>query len=139
MTVFAVDSSVGLKWLVPEIHSADALRLLAPADELHVPTFFDVEIGNILWKKLNRKELTRTETDAVLGLLPGLPVTRHPVEPLVADAFDIAALTQRTVYDCLYLALAIRLDCQMVTADRKLNNALAATPWNAHICWIEEI
>lgn len=113
MTVFVVDSSVGMKWFVPEVHSADAQRLQDPAHELHVPTFFDVEMGNILWKKLQRGELTRDEADDILNQLPGLPLTRHPVAPLMSAAFDLAAQTQRTAYDCLYLALAIQLGGKM--------------------------
>lgn len=139
MTVFVVDSSVGMKWFVPEVHSADAQRLQDPAHELHVPTFFDVEMGNILWKKLQRGELTRDETDDIRNQLPGLPVTRHAAAPLMTAAFDIAVQTQRTVYDCLYLALAVQLGGQMVTADQRLSNAIAATSWSANICWIEDV
>jgi predicted nucleic acid-binding protein len=117
----------GLKWFVPEVHSADAQRLQDPAHELHVPTFFDVEMGNILWKKLQRGELTRDEADDILNQLPGLPLTRHAVAPLMSAAFDLSVKSKRTVYDCLYLALAMQLGGQMVTADQRLSNALAAT------------
>jgi predicted nucleic acid-binding protein len=38
------------------------------------------------------------------------------------------------VYDALYLALAVRLETQMLTADERLANALAAMPGvSAHI------
>lgn len=40
---------------------------------------------------------------------------------------------QRTVYDCLYLALAVREGCQMVTADERLYNRLQGTPLAPHI------
>jgi hypothetical protein len=36
----------------------------------------------------------------------------------------------------LCLGLAIDLDGRMVTADQRLANALAATPYAAHVCWI---
>src|SRR5205085_2556973 len=96
---------------------------------LHVPTFFDVEIANILWKKLNGGELTRSEGDRILGDLPLLSVTRHAEAPLISSAFDLAEKTQRTVYDCLYLALAIQLGGKMATADERLVNSLAGTGW----------
>jgi predicted nucleic acid-binding protein len=139
MSTFIVDASVGLKWFLPEDHQADAQRLQAPGLQLHAPTLFDVEIGNILWKKVRRGELTRAEADAVLAQLPALPLTRHAEAPLLPAAFDLADRTQRTVYDCLYLALAVRLGGRMVTADQKLRNALAATPWAAHLCWVEDV
>jgi len=139
MSVFVVDASVGLKWFVPEVHDADARRVQDPAHELHVPTLFDVEIGNILWKKLRRGELTRAETDSILAQLPPLPLTRHAELPLLAAALDLADRTQRTVYDCRYLALAVALTGRMVTADQRLFNALAATPYAAHLCWVGDV
>jgi predicted nucleic acid-binding protein len=65
MSRFVVDASAGIKWFVAEIHSDAALRLQDPAHELHIPTFFDVEVANIVWKKLRRGELTRTEADFI--------------------------------------------------------------------------
>jgi hypothetical protein len=40
---FVVDSRVGIKWFVPEVHSADAFRLQAPGRSRHIPAFFNVE------------------------------------------------------------------------------------------------
>jgi predicted nucleic acid-binding protein len=139
MTVFVVDSSAGMKWFVPEVHSAHAQRLQNPAHELHVPTFFDVEMVNILWKKFRRGELTQEEADDIVDQLPGLSVVLHAEAPLIRTAFDLAVQSQRTAYDCLYLALAVQLGGQMVTADQRLHNALATTAWNKHVCWIEDI
>jgi predicted nucleic acid-binding protein len=139
MSAFVLDASVGIKWFIPEVHSADALRLRHPNCQLRVPAFFDVEIANILWKKANRGEITRDEAEAFLQISLLLPVTRHPDSALLATAFDLAIRTQRTVYDCMYLALAARTGCQMVTADEKLRNALAGSPLASLVCWIEDI
>ncbi len=139
MSVFVVDSSVGLKWFVPEVYQVDAQRLQNSAHELHIPTLFDIEMGNILWKKVRRGDLSRGEADTVLAQLPLLPVTRHAEASLLTPAFDLVNATQRTVYDCLYLALAIQLGGRMVTADQKLFNALTATSLAAHLCWVEDV
>ena len=45
---------------------------------------------------------------------------------LLEETFSIAATFDRTVYDSLYVALAVRLKADMVTADERLANALAA-------------
>jgi predicted nucleic acid-binding protein len=66
-------------------------------------------------------------------------VARHPTGPLVVPAFDLADRSNRTVYDCLYLALAVQLGGVMVTADDKLANALAGTPWAAHITRLQDV
>jgi predicted nucleic acid-binding protein len=104
LSVIVVDASVGVKWFVPEVHAAEARQRRNGPDELHAPAFFfDLEIANILWKKMRRAEITRADADLILGQLPALPLTRHPEPPLLASAFDLADRTQRTVYDCLYL------------------------------------
>jgi predicted nucleic acid-binding protein len=139
MSAFVVDASVGIKWYVPEVYDADAGRLQVPAHQLHVPTFFDVETANILWKKKQRGELSRVDADDILAKVIALPLIRHPEAPLLPAAFDLADRLQRTVYDSLYLALAIQLGAKMVTADLRLYNALQGTPEAAHICWIEDV
>jgi predicted nucleic acid-binding protein len=45
---------------------------------------------------------------------------------LLPEAIEIAFAHDRSVYDCLYVALAIRYKIEMITADERLANALAA-------------
>src|SRR5262249_27669710 len=107
--------------------------------ELHLPTFFDVEVANIVWKKLRHGELNRSEADFIIGQLPTLQVLRHAEAPLLPQAFDLAAKTQRTVYDCLYLALALQLGATMVTADERLANSLTGTPWATTVLRLQDV
>jgi predicted nucleic acid-binding protein len=55
MEPVVVDSSVAMKWFVPENHSADARRILTgyQAGELTflAPDLIYVEVGNVVWKK----------------------------------------------------------------------------------------
>ena len=133
MSLDVVDSSVVIKWFVPEVLTAEANRLRASGNPLHAPDFRDVEVAALAWKKLKRGVMTRPEADFVLSELTLLTITRHPTTPLVVPAFDLADRTNRTVYDCLYLALAVQLGGAMVTGDDKLTNALAGTVWAANI------
>ena len=140
LNVIVVDASVGVKWFVPEVHAGEARQWRNGPDELHVPTFFfDLEIANILCKKIRRAELSRADADLILGQLPALPLTRHSETPLLVPAFDLADRTQRTVYDCLYLALAVQLAGRMVTADQRLYNSLARTPWAGFVVWVGDL
>jgi predicted nucleic acid-binding protein len=54
-------------------------------------------------------------------------LTTVPSLTLLKSAFGIATAFDRTVYDSLYLALAIHLNVHFVTADERLANALAAS------------
>jgi predicted nucleic acid-binding protein len=90
MSVFVVDVSVAAKWMFPEQLSTEAVRLQSPTYQLHAPSFFDVEMANVLWKKVRQGVLTRVQADRFLGRLSELPLTRHSDASLLATAFDIA-------------------------------------------------
>jgi predicted nucleic acid-binding protein len=134
-----VDASVVIKWHVAEVHTDAALRLLrddAPA--LHVPDLVFPEVGNILWKKIRRGDLTEEQARGIAHLVAVAPLTVHPSAPLLEAALEIAVRTGRTVNDSLYVALAVQLNCRLVTADEKLSNALEDGPLGAHILWVED-
>jgi predicted nucleic acid-binding protein len=139
MSLYVVDSSVVIKWFVPEVLTPEANQLRGSGVPLHAPGFLNIEVAAIAWKKLRRGAMTRREADFVLSELPLLTITRYPTTPLVGPAFDIADRTNRTVYDCLYLALAVQLGGVMVTGDDKLANALTGTPWAANIAKLQDI
>lgn len=139
MNVLIVDASVGIKWFLPEVGADLAKKLQHPHYELHAPSFFDVELTNILWKKIQHGELLRPEAEIVLARLLCLPVIRHAETALLTTAFDLAERSRRTVYDCLYLALAIRLRGRMVTADERLIHGLATTPWGAAVVSLRDL
>lgn len=90
MSLYIVDASVGVKWLVPEVDSNSAVRLQDPHHELHAPSLFDAEVANTIWKKLRRGELTAPHASSIVAQLPSVPVIRHADRQVVSAAFDIA-------------------------------------------------
>ncbi|HEX6096712.1 MAG TPA: hypothetical protein VF432_10345 [Thermoanaerobaculia bacterium] len=52
---------------------------------------------------------------------------------------SLAVALDRTVYDSLYLALAVAEECVLVTADAKFHATIVMTPLAAHVQWVEEI
>ncbi len=139
MTSHVVDASVAIKWYVPEIHSADALQLRAAGNELNVPSLFYLEIANALSMKVRKGELDRADAESIFAELTVLPLVHFSDAALAAGALSLAFQTQRSVYDCTYLALAVQLGAKLVTADQRFYNALSNTPWAKSICWIENI
>jgi len=134
-----VDASVVIKWHATEVHSDAAHRLLrddAPA--LHVPDLVFPEVGNILWKKVRRGDLTEEQARGIGHLVALAPLAVHPGAPLLEAALEIAVRTGRTVYDSLYVALAVQLNCRAVTADEKLYNARKDGPLGNRILWVED-
>lgn len=51
----------------------------------------------------------------------------HPYVPLLWRAFAISSQARIGVYDCLYVALAEREGCELLTADERLVSALQPT------------
>ena len=102
-----------------EDYTQDRQRLL-------VPDLFWPEVGNILWKAVRQGRMSRVSSDDAVRALEESGIPTAPCLPLLKDAMAIAAAFDRTVYDALYVALAVMTDGLLITADERLANALAA-------------
>lgn len=127
MSLYVIDCSVAVKWYVPETHSQAALALLDESHQLHAPDLLLAEFGNTLWKKRRLGELTDAEVRSILTAFWTVPLEVHPLDSLLEGAVELALRTDRTVYDSMYVALAILLDSAMVTADEVLIVGLRAS------------
>lgn len=133
-----IDASVAVKWLVDEEFGEQALRVRTH-DRPHVaPQHFVVEVCGAIRKKFREGELSSAQFPVVLRALAILPITEYPVTPLLPAAMEIALTFDRSIYDSFYVALALHLGCQLVTADQKLYNALAAA-YPETMLWIEDV
>jgi len=138
MKRFVVDASVAMKWFIPEIHSPAATRLLDQQLYLCAPDLLVSELGNTLWKKVRRKELSVDEATHIVAAIEKMPLETFPSLPLLHGAFEIAVALNRTVYDSFYLALAVARNCPVVTADSKFHSAASSSPLAAHVAWVED-
>jgi predicted nucleic acid-binding protein len=136
MTLYVVDANVVAKWFVPERLSEEALDLLDGSHELATPDLLWPEVGNVLWKKSRAGELTHSEAADIVQALERVPLTVFPSRALLEGALEIAVRTGRTVYDSLYLALAVALECRLVTADERLARSIAGGPLARHVVWV---
>jgi predicted nucleic acid-binding protein len=134
-----VDASVAIKWFLPEIHSDAACRVLAGEHTLHAPDLIFAELGNVLWKRVRRNEMSTAEAGATIEALLSVPLHVQSSQSLILLAVEIAFAANRTVYDSLYVAAAIVHQFPLVTADAKLYRDLRKGPLAAHLLWIENI
>ncbi len=139
MKQFIVDASVAIKWFIPEIHADAACQLLENNYKLAAPELIFSEIGNIIWKKWCRKEITLDTAQGLIKDFQQSPFTIHDTQSLFESTWEIARQYQRSFYDSLYLALAKNQNCQMVTADLKLYNALRHLPIAKLLLWVEDV
>jgi predicted nucleic acid-binding protein len=128
VSLLVVDASVVLKWFIPEIHSDAAQRLLAQTHEFLSPDLLFAELGNAIWKRVRRGELTAEDGQKLALDISTIGVETVASRNLLIDAHALAVATGVTVYDAMYLALAIRLETELITADDRLGRALAAYP-----------
>ena len=123
-----VDASVVLKWFVPEEGSDAASRLLESEARLEAPDLLFAEIANAIWKKVLRGQLTRAESQLLVSDIEKIAVDTTPCRSLANDAHALALITSRSVYDSMYVALALRLDTRVITADERFFNAVQSFP-----------
>lgn len=72
----------------------------------------------------------------ILDAFPRLDVEIYPSDALLSAAFELAVALDRTVYDSLYLALAVARNAVLITADTRFHASVAASPFADHIQWI---
>ncbi|MDQ3224555.1 MAG: type II toxin-antitoxin system VapC family toxin, partial [Gemmatimonadota bacterium] len=113
-----------IKWYVAEEHQAPAMairdRYRAGEFELLVPDLFYAEIGNVLWKKRLSQGLDLADAGRIVDAVLTLPLDVTSSAQLLTEAYRLADEHGRTVYDSLYLALALSAGCPFITADRRL-------------------
>src|SRR5579862_9826422 len=120
MSSFVIDASVVAAAIFGEEHALIAQRLLADAAELLAPDFITVEVANVIWKRHVRGEVDLTEAMDLFADVNRLPLSKTSATDLLRPALELALRLSRSVYDSLYLALAVQTSTIMITADRRL-------------------
>ena len=138
MSVLVFDSSAALKWYLPETYADKAKQIRADYRkailDLIAPDIFPVETLHALTKAERQKRITLgTAYPIWQSMMVDSPVLL-PYLPLLDRAYEIASAARIRIYDCIYVALAERENCELATADdRILKNLQAAFPFIRHL------
>ena len=135
-STFIIDTSVAVKWYLPEIYQSEAQRFLDPVFDRHAPDLLHAELGSVLLKKLRRREIKVDECRLYLGRLSTVPLISHEALPLRQVALEIGLQIGSSFYDGLFLALALQLGGRLVTADSKLYRQIESSPFDSWAFWI---
>jgi predicted nucleic acid-binding protein len=132
MTPLVVDASVVIKWLPPfqqEPLASEAEKLLDRWEqtvvELIAPDLIWTEIANAHCRAVRQNKCSSGDAQASLAVMHEQELLTVPSEQLIDLALRIALQHGRTAYDSLYVALAVTLKSELVTADERLVNALS--------------
>ena len=122
-----IDSSIGVKTIIPEHDSAKAWQLQSDRrkgiHELLAPDLYLLEVSNILISahragKVSAMDLPFTYVEMFRQQPVICPVTAY-----LPSAFKIASQIRVSMYDAIYLAMSQQENCPLITADQKLINA----------------
>lgn len=118
-----VDASVALKWVLPEERS-DVAASLHRFGALHAPDLLLVESANALWLRVRRGEMPPADAKAALHDLAAAPVAFARDRDLIGAMQSLTLDLDHPAYDCLYLALAIRIAGIVITDDTRFAQAV---------------
>jgi predicted nucleic acid-binding protein len=140
VSVFVVDASLVIKWFVPEIHSEAARRWLDASHDYVAPDLLFSEVGNVVWKKVRRKELEEAEARQLAVDLAQVAVETVGTRSLLQDALAVALTTGITAYDAMYLTLAVRLETEVITGDDRFAAKIEGHPLlAAHVRRLQDL
>ena len=115
---FVVDASAAASWLLPD-ETEGAYQEVLQTAELHAPVLFWAEMRNILVISERQKRLTGNMVSEAVSILDALKVN-FDNSPDGSRVLQLARARDLTVYDALYVELALRIQTPFLTLDRKL-------------------
>lgn len=122
--VLVLDASVGVKWFKDEPGSDAAIQLLdqlgARSLALVVPAVFPFEVLDVARRRYGASHARQTwaDLDAAGLVVAGVDTA------LVGETLAVAGRFGCTVYDAAAPALAARLGCAFISADRRAHGRM---------------
>lgn len=133
MSLLVLDASVAGKWCLPSegeplIDEAHIILRRYAKGEVRfiVPDLFWAELANLLWKAVRQGRCGKSTAESALSSMQERKLPTISSIVLLDLAFAIATAFDRSVYDSLYVALAVHAKTQLITADERLARALSA-------------
>lgn len=123
--MIVIDASVGVKLYIDEHGSEDAIALIEDrAHDLAAPDLFAIEVSGALVRQANMTRLEagimRSRLASFAKLIDGGAIRMvRPTGRRIHDAANLAIDLGHPLKDCIYLALAQELNCDLVTCDAR--------------------
>jgi predicted nucleic acid-binding protein len=120
--MLVIDASALAALLMPESGGEEVEKAVKEAEGVSTLDLAAYEVGNAVWRRVRRGELSMEEGNVVVSTLLSLLETFEvfSYREVAADAFKLAVDAGITVYDAAYVVLAKRLDARLLTLDGEL-------------------
>jgi predicted nucleic acid-binding protein len=123
--MLVVDASAVAGWLLPDEGGADPATLLAGEERIVAPWLLWAELRNILVVNERRGRIPRGVVEQAVEAVEGFGIELDTT-PSGAGVLDLARRHGLTVYDALYLELALRARGRLATLDATLRRSAEA-------------
>lgn len=117
----AVVDASAIVLLLLRLPGAEVVEREMGRDDLVAPAHLDAEVLSALARLSRQATIAPARAEQAIAALRRARVHRVPVPPLLDGAW--ALRHNVAAYDALYVTLAARLRCGLLTADRKLAGA----------------
>ena len=117
-----IDTSALIRFYIPDgdlpkefeqlIHDIERGTIVLIAPELII-----AEIGQVIWKKWKQKVVNAQEAQDLLKAILDCPFRILSHREYIVPALAIAQANNLTVYDSLFLAIALRYKAELITVD----------------------
>lgn len=128
MTLTVLDASAAAAWMLRSQWTDSAERLLASAGErtFIAPHIFPVEVRSLMLKA-ERRGAPAANLELNFAIVERVNVkVRQPDDEALLLAYALARVERLSIYDALYLQLALREDAELASRDEALLTAAAA-------------
>lgn len=124
---FVLDCSVTMAWVFSDeaTEATNQLRDSLVESRAFAPSLWPVEVANVLLVATRRNRIRVDDWREIRASLEALPIEIDPVTTSRAwgTSLELARTHQLSVYDAMYLELAMRLQLPLATLDRALHRA----------------
>jgi predicted nucleic acid-binding protein len=124
--MIVIDASLAVKWFRAETFSVEASTIYEDyAGDIIAPDLLAVEVISALVRGGNMVKAARAPMEAALSEFGAMldngsiQLERMGTKQLI-DAATIALTLGHPLKDCLYLSLAMELDCDLLTCDARI-------------------
>ena len=123
-----IDASAWLRYVLQDGPACETVDLALQSCRggligLHAPHHFAAEVAHVLHRLRLTGRLTSSQAACQLDCMLLMPICYHPVPDLAPAASELAWTHRLSVYDALYLAVAIGCGARLLTADDALARA----------------
>jgi predicted nucleic acid-binding protein len=116
--VYCVIDAGALLELLLRTMRAESVQAVVDDRQLVAPAVIDAEVLSALRGLERTSAVTPSRAAQAVGDLRVAPVERYPLDPLLERAWSLR--NRLHAYDALYVALAVELDCPLVTTDDRI-------------------